>query len=195
MRVLRPAAIVSTPRVVITGGAGFIGSNLADTLASRGEQVLVLDNLSRAGTEENADWLLSRHPNKVAVERVDVREREMVQPLLASAKAVLHLAAQVAVTTSLDDPVADAEINIGGTLAVLEAIRRHNPTAPVLFASTNKVYGKLVGEQSCRRVDERYLPAQATFASGVAETTPIDFYSPYGCSKGAADQYVRDYAR
>src|SRR5215210_6674288 len=113
MKVLRPAAIVNTPRVVITGGAGFIGSNLADTLASRGEHVLVLDNLSRAGTEENADWLLSRHPNKIGIERIDVRDRETVQPLLAHAKAVLHLAAQVAVTTSLEDPIADAEINIG----------------------------------------------------------------------------------
>jgi CDP-paratose 2-epimerase len=195
MRVLRPATIVNTPRVVITGGAGFIGSNLADTLAGRGEQVLVLDNLSRAGTEENANWLMSRHPNKVAIERIDVRERETVRPWLACAKAVLHLAAQVAVTTSLNDPIADAEINIGGTLAVLEAIRRHNPTAPVVFASTNKVYGKLVGEQSCRRVEERYLPAHAAFGSGVSEATPLDLYSPYGCSKGAADQYVRDYAR
>lgn len=181
--------------VVVTGGCGFIGCNLAAALARRGEDVLILDNLSRAGTEENADWLRREHPQKVTIERVDIRDRDAVTALLSRAKAVLHLAAQVAVTTSLDEPIADAEVNIGGTLNVLEAVRRHNPSAPVLFASTNKVYGKLCDEGACRRQGDRYAPIDTRFMHGVAESTPIDLYSPYGCSKGAADQYVRDYAR
>jgi CDP-paratose 2-epimerase len=108
---------------------------------------------------------------------------------------VLHLAAQVAVTTSLADPLADFEINACGTLNLLEAVRRHAPDAPVIFASTNKVYGRLLAQDQVRRDGDRYAPLPDVFARGVAENAPLDFYSPYGCSKGAADQYVRDYAR
>jgi CDP-paratose 2-epimerase len=105
------------------------------------------------------------------------------------------LAGQVAVTSSLEDPIDDFEINARGTLNVLEAVRQHNPDAPVLFASTNKVYGRLHVADAIRRQGVRYAPADMRFAGGVAEDAPLDLYSPYGCSKGAADQYVRDYAR
>ncbi|MBX6321619.1 MAG: NAD-dependent epimerase/dehydratase family protein [Rhodospirillaceae bacterium] len=183
------------PPVLITGGCGFIGCNLADALASRGRTVLVLDNLSRAGAEENARWLKARHGRRVAIERGDVRRAAALQPLVRRAGAVLHLAAQVAVTTSLDDPIRDFEVNARGTLNLLECVRRHNPQAPVVFASTNKVYGRLLSDDTVCRRGQRYVPCDPRLARGVAEDVPLDLYSPYGCSKGAADQYVRDYAR
>jgi CDP-paratose 2-epimerase len=108
---------------------------------------------------------------------------------------VLHLAAQVAVTGSLLDPVEDFEINARGTLNVLEAVRLHNPSAPMILASTNKVYGRLVADDQIEQVEQRHVPSDPQLAAGVTEDAPLDFYSPYGCSKGAADQYVRDYAR
>jgi CDP-paratose 2-epimerase len=181
--------------VLITGGCGFIGCNLADALASRGKPVIVLDDLSRPGTEHNANWLGQRHPGRIKIELGDVRSADALRPLVARASAVLHLAAQVAVTTSLNDPLDDFAINAGGTLNVLEAVRRHNPRAPVLFASTNKVYGKLIEDNGVVRMGERYVPLDERLQLGVDESAPLDFYSPYGCSKGAADQYVRDYAR
>jgi CDP-paratose 2-epimerase len=107
----------------------------------------------------------------------------------------MHLAGQVAVTTSVENPVDDFEVNCRGTINVLEAVRRHNPQAPVIFASTNKVYGKLLEEHTVTRIDGGYTPDQQRFACGVAEDAPLDLHSPYGCSKGAADQYVHDYAR
>jgi len=183
------------PPVLITGGCGFLGCNLADALAQSGETVLVLDNLSRAGTEENAEWLKSRHPRRIAIEVADIRDFEAVRRCVGEARAVLHLAAQVAVTTSLDRPVEDLEINTRGTLNVLESVRIGNPRAPVIFASTNKVYGKLLAENEVMLSGQRYAPLIPHLRSGVSERTPLDLYSPYGCSKGAADQYVRDYAR
>jgi CDP-paratose 2-epimerase len=164
--------------LLITGGAGFLGVNAADHMVRAGWRVTVLDNLSRGGTERNLKWLKAAHPDVVAFVKEDVRNAEALAAHVAAADAVLHLAAQVAVTTSLVDPAADFEINAGGTVNVLEAVRRHNREAPVVFASTNKVYGKL-GKSNA--------PCK--------ETQPLDFHSPYGCSKGAADQYVRDYSR
>jgi CDP-paratose 2-epimerase len=182
-------------RVLVTGGCGFLGCNLADALAQRGEDVLILDNLSRAGTEENAEWLKARHRKRIALEAADIRDFEAVKQCMHAARAVLHLAAQVAVTTSLDRPGEDLEINTRGTLNVLESVRLVNPRAPVIFASTNKVYGKLLGDDEVVLSGQRYAPLAPHLRSGVSERTPIDLYSPYGCSKGAADQYVRDYAR
>ncbi len=181
--------------VLITGGCGFIGCNLADRLVARGDQVIVLDNLARAGVRENAQWLKSRHADRVGIVVGDVRDPITVIDTVREAGAVLHLAAQVAVTTSVDDPVDDFEINARGTLNVLEAVRLHNPAAPVLFASTNKVYGRLIDNSQIRRDGTRHVPCDAALANGINEQTPLDLYSPYGCSKGAADQYVRDYAR
>jgi CDP-paratose 2-epimerase len=181
--------------VLITGGCGFIGCNLADALAQRGERVVAFDNLSRAGVRENAQWLKSRHGDLVTIMTGDVRDSISVIEVVRQARAVLHLAAQVAVTESLKNPIDDFEINARGTLNVLEAVRLHNPSTPIVFASTNKVYGRLFADDQTREVGKRRIPADTSLASGIAEDTPLDFYSPYGCAKGAADQYVRDYAR
>jgi len=188
---LRPAA----RPVLITGGCGFVGCNLADALASRGAQVRILDNLSRAGTQENAAWLQARHRSQVEFINADVRDQAGLRSAVAGAAAVLHLAAQVAVTTSLEDPASDFSINAAGTLNVLEAERRCNSDAPVVFASTNKVYGRLLADDAVAIRQNRYQPLEERFATGVSEAAPLDLYSPYGCSKGAADQYVHDYAR
>ena len=184
-----------TKPILITGGCGFIGCNLADRLAERGDRVLVLDNLARAGVRENAQWLKARHPDRINIVIGDVRDPISVIDAVRDARAVLHLAAQVAVTSSLDKPVDDFEINARGTLNVLEAVRLHAPETPVIFASTNKVYGRLVNDREIARTGLRYAPLSPALAGGVSETAPLDFYSPYGCSKGTADQYVHDYAR
>jgi len=181
--------------ILITGGCGFIGCNLADALAMREDKVVVFDNLSRAGVRENAQWLKLRHGELVSIMTGDIRDAISVIEAVRGARAVLHLAAQVAVTGSLQEPIDDFEINARGTLNVLEAIRIHNPSAPMIFASTNKVYGRLVQDSEIEQVGNRHVPIDARLAGGVTEEVPLDFYSPYGCSKGAADQYVRDYAR
>jgi CDP-paratose 2-epimerase len=181
--------------ILLTGGCGFIGCNLADRLAERGDRVLVLDNLARAGVRENAQWLKSRHGDRVVVTVADIRDPIPVIDAVREARAVLHLAAQVAVTDSVSDPAADFEINARGTLNVLEAVRLHNKTAPVIFASTNKVYGRLIKDSEMALAGRRYAPTSDLLAGGISENAPLDFYSPYGCSKGTADQYVHDYAR
>jgi CDP-paratose 2-epimerase len=182
-------------RVLVTGGCGFLGCNIAAGLVARSCRVVVMDNLSRSGSRQNAEWLKRRYGNGVTIEMADTRNPDAVRELVASSGAVMHLAGQVAVTTSLDDPVTDFEINARGTLNVLEAVRRHNPDAPVIFASTNKVYGRLFEDSEVQRVNGHYVPNNPRFAQGVAEDAAIDLHSPYGCSKGTADQYVHDYAR
>lgn len=191
----RPVILRADPAILITGGCGFIGANLAHALARQGRHVIILDNLSRAGTEQNAAWLRAEHPERITIEIGDVRNAEALRPLVTRASGVLHLAAQVAVTTSLQSPVEDFDINSRGTLNVLEAVRRYNPAAPLIFASTNKVYGRLIPDEAVERQGARYVPRAQRLQAGVDETAPLDFYSPYGCSKGAADQYVHDYAR
>ncbi len=182
-------------RVLITGGAGFIGANLADRLAGEGCEVVVFDALVRPGVERNLSWLEARHPRRVRFVHADVRDRTAVEAAAADVDAVFHLAAQVAVTTSLDAPRDDFEANLLGTLNVLEAARRAGRSAPVIFASTNKVYGDL-GDIALELVDDAYAPVDAAVrAAGVGEDRPLDFHTPYGCSKGGADQYVLDYAR
>lgn len=181
--------------VLVTGGCGFIGCNLADRLAARGNEVIVLDNLTRAGVRENAQWLKARHGERIDIVTADIRDSISVIGAVREAGAVIHLAAQVAVTDSIADPVADFEVNARGTVNVLEAVRLHNPAAPVLFASTNKVYGRLIDDTQIARADQRYQPINSKLADGITENAPLDFYSPYGCSKGTADQYVRDYSR
>ncbi len=178
--------------VVITGGAGFIGSNLADSLLGEGERVLVLDNLSRPGAEKNLRWLVSRHPKRLQVEIGDVRDAEVVRRVVKRAHTVYHLAAQVAVTSSLEDPQLDFAVNVQGTLNVLEAARAQAEPPAVLYTSTNKVYGQLL-DVGIRLNGTRYLFSDRR--RGIDEEQPLDFHSPYGCSKGSADQYVRDYAR
>ena len=179
---------------LIFGGAGFIGTNLADRLARQGRRVLVFDDLSRPGVVRNARWLQDEHPDHVELRRADIRDAAAVDDAMHGATAVYHFAAQVAVTTSLIDPRHDFEVNALGTLNILEAQRRQPDPPPLLYTSTNKVYGDLPGLRL--RVDgDRYAPAEdSAIRHGVGEAT-LDFHSPYGCSKGAADQYVLDYAR
>jgi len=188
-------AIVGTRPVLITGGAGFIGANLADRLAADGHTVVVYDALARAGVERNLRWLARRHPARISVALADLRDEAAIADCVRGAEAVFHLAGQVAVTTSMEQPVADFDVNALGTLAVLEALRRHNPAAPLVFASTNKVYGDL-SDIGLTIDGDCYLPEDHDLrARGVDETRPLCFHTPYGCSKGAADQYVLDYAR
>lgn len=177
---------------VITGGAGFIGSNLADTLLRQGRRVVIYDDLSRVGTERNLRWLRRRHPEHLVVERGDVRDASHLRRVVASADTVYHLAAQVAVTSSVDDPAHDFSVNALGTLNVLEAARALDDPPVILFTSTNKVYGDLSGVDVVKG-RQRYQFADGYV--GVGEEQSLSFHSPYGCSKGAADQYVSDFAR
>lgn len=181
-------------RAVITGGCGFVGTNLAHRLAKDGRRVCLLDNLSRPGVEDNLDWLRRTHGRDVHFQLGDVRDRSAVERVVAGASAVFHCAAQVAVTTSVRRPVEDFEINALGTLNVLEAIRGQAKRPPLVFTSTSKVYGSLGSVELTLR-DERYVPKNGLAEHGVGEAVGLDFHSPYGCSKGSADQYVRDYAR
>jgi CDP-paratose 2-epimerase len=182
-----------TRPVLITGGAGFIGSNLADRLASEGHSIIVYDALSRPGVEGNLRWLQERHPGKIEAIVADIRDEAVIAETAQRAKAVFHLAAQVAVTTSMVSPRDDFEINIRGTLNILDALR--GTKTPVIFASTNKVYGDLT-DLRFELKDEAYEPVDARVRNyGIGEDRPLDFHTPYGCSKGAADQYVLDYAR
>jgi len=181
--------------VLITGGAGFIGTNLAARLLGSGQRVVVYDNLSRPGVERNLEWLRAHHGDLLQVEIADVRDRGCVAAAVAKASQVFHLAAQVAVTTSLHDPLEDFAINLGGTLNVLEAMRVLERPPPLVFTSTNTVYGAL-DDVALQAAGQRYLPLDAALReAGVSESRPLDFHSPYGCSKGGADQYVLDYAR
>jgi CDP-paratose 2-epimerase len=181
--------------MLITGGAGFIGTNLADRLLSSGQRVLIFDDLSRPGVEKNLHWLTEKHRDLLEFEVGDIRDPIAVRRVVRHAKTVFHFASQVAVTTSLVEPMRDFDINAHGTLNVLEAIRQLDERPPLLFTSTNKVYGNLC-EIKLRRVGNRYVPADTLISRfGVGEDTPLHFQSPYGCSKGAADQYVLDYAK
>jgi CDP-paratose 2-epimerase len=181
--------------VLITGGAGFIGSNLAERLLREPHtRVRIFDNFSRVGVEHNLEWL-RRHPGAQRLEfvRGDVREAPAVRRAARDATDIYHFAAQVAVTTSVDDPATDFEINAQGTLHVLEAARTNGKRPFLLFTSTNKVYGSL--RDIPVAVQGTHYHAIADGFRGVRENELLDFHSPYGCSKGAADQYVRDYAR
>jgi CDP-paratose 2-epimerase len=176
---------------LIIGGAGFIGTNLADRLARSGEAVTVADNFFRVGTRSNASWLADRHPT-VSIAEIDIRTAlAELEEAVQRATRIFHLAGQVAVTSSIVDPRADFEMNALGTLNVLESMRRVESTAVLVYSSTNKVYGRLESVPVAER-DRRY---ELIDRDGISEDQPLDFHSPYACSKGAADQYVRDYAR
>jgi CDP-paratose 2-epimerase len=179
---------------LITGGAGFVGTNLASRLAHGGTNVVVFDNLSRPGVERNLRHLLAAYPDRIRFENGDVRDRLAVRRAVRGANAVFHLAAQVAVTSALLDPRDDFTVNALGTVNLLEEVRRMKRRPFLLFTSTNKVYGNLA-DIPLRREDERWVPDDSALAArGLGEWRPLDFCTPYGCSKGAADQYVLDYA-
>lgn len=180
-------------RILITGGAGFIGCNLAAACIDGGHEVTLLDNLSRRGSEANLAWLRKRHGERnVNFIRADIRDAQAMLAAAEGQEAIYHLAAQTAVTTSVTDPRHDFEINALGTFNVLEAARRTADDPVFIYASTNKVYGGMDDALAVEQATRYVLPA---YPGGVGEDRPLDFHSPYGCSKGAADQYVRDYAR
>ena len=191
----RKAGTNGRGHVLITGGAGFVGTNLANRLLEQGRRVIVLDTLSRPGVEQNLRWLEARHGDRLQAMRADVRDAGTLQEAVAAAESVYHLAAQVAVTTSLDEPHEDLEVNVCGTVALLEALRRLRRPVPLLFTSTNKVYGSL-DDVELERTRDRWLPRDEVLRRrGIGEDRRLEFRTPYGCSKGAADQYVLDYAK
>lgn len=180
-------------KALITGGAGFIGANLVQRLLTDGWQVVIVDNLSRTGTEQNLEWLRTLGAFDFA--KVDIRDYEALRRVFRKHNgldAVFHLAAQVAVTTSVTNPREDFEINAEGSFNVLEAIRETGQRPVTFYASTNKVYG---GMEDVVTVEKETHYAYRDFPGGIPEERGLDFHSPYGCSKGAADQYFRDYAR
>lgn len=179
-------------RVLITGGAGFIGCNLAADTVRAGHEVTLFDNLSRRGADANLRWLRDELGDGFRFVRGDVRDAEVVRAAAEGQEAIYHLAGQVAVTTSVVNPREDFEINAWGTFNVLEAARASGTSPIVIYASTNKVYG---GMEDARVVQDADQYRFADLPLGVPETWPLDFHSPYGCSKGTGDQYARDYAR
>jgi CDP-paratose 2-epimerase len=179
-------------RILITGGAGFIGCNLAHACISGGHRVALLDNLSRRGSAANLAWLRELHGDAFDFVQADIRDAEAMVRAAEGQEAIYHLAAQTAVTTSVADPRPDFEINALGTFNMLEAARRaaHDPV--FIYASTNKVYGGME-DAAAVELETRYILPE--YPNGVGEDRALDFHSPYGCSKGCADQYVRDYSR
>jgi CDP-paratose 2-epimerase len=179
-------------RVLVTGGLGFIGCNVANRLLRDGHDVIIFDNARRAGVMKNLEWLREHHAERVNWINADVRDAAAVRKAADGASAIFHLAGQVAVTTSVENPQEDFAINAQGTLNVLEAARSIKPLPVLLFTSTNKVYG---GIDHVRIVERPTRYEYESQPEGIPESCPLDFHSPYGCSKGAADQYVRDYFR
>ncbi len=179
-------------RILITGGAGFIGCNLAAASIRAGHHVTLFDNLSRRGSAANLAWLRDAFGEAFAFVQGDIRDHSAILRAMAGQEAVYHLAAQTAVTTSVTDPRPDFEINALGTFNVLEAARQAGHDPVFIYASTNKVYGGMEDALAQELATRYILP---DYPEGVSEARPLDFHSPYGCSKGAADQYVRDYSR
>lgn len=179
-------------KYLITGGCGFLGSNLAAETISRGDELLVFDNLSRNGSRKNLAWL--QNQGQFTFIEGDIRSHQNIGNAVKNymPDVIFHLAGQVAMTTSIADPRLDFEINALGTLNLLEAVRQYSPESMVIYSSTNKVYGDLE-QYSYRETDTRYECVE--YPDGFDESVPLEFHSPYGCSKGAADQYMLDYAR
>jgi CDP-paratose 2-epimerase len=180
-------------RVLITGGAGFIGSNAAHHFIERGDHVTIFDNLSRRGSQHNLAWLRAEHgPDSFTLIQADLREADRLVEAACDQDVILHYAGQVAVTTSVHNPRSDFEDNALGTFNALEAARLSGSNPIFLYSSTNKVYG---GMENVELVETSTRYDYRDYPHGISESFPLDFHSPYGCSKGAGDQYVRDYAR
>lgn len=180
-------------KYLITGGAGFIGSNYVNRLLTRGEDVSIYDNLSRPGTEKNLEWLFTKYgTGSFELIQKDIRDSKALHEAAKDANVIVHLAGQVAVTTSVLNPREDFETNALGTFNALESARLADNNPFFLFASTNKVYG---GMDNITVVEEEDSYRYKDFPYGISEQRNLDFHSPYGCSKGSGDQYVRDYSR
>jgi len=179
-------------RYLITGGCGFLGSNLSSEVIKRGDELFVFDNLARSGSAQNLEWLKTL--GQFTFFHGDIRINNDIERVVQEIKpdVVFHLAGQVAMTTSLQNPRRDFEINVVGSLNLLESLRKHAPDAVVIYSSTNKVYGDLENFEYIETAT-RYEAKGLDF--GFDENVALDFRSPYGCSKGAADQYMLDYAR
>ncbi|MDO9325302.1 MAG: SDR family NAD(P)-dependent oxidoreductase [Methanoregula sp.] len=179
-------------RVLITGGGGFLGSNIARKILETGDELFIFDNLSRLGSEKNLDWLKSK--GKFSFFQGDIRNKENVADVIkkVTPDVIYHLAGQVAMTTSINNPRLDFEINALGSFNVLESVKDYSPDSIVVYSSTNKVYGDLEWVKYTE-TDTRYIAPD--FPEGFSETTHLDFHSPYGCSKGCADQYMLDFHR
>jgi CDP-paratose 2-epimerase len=189
------AARAARGAVLITGGAGFIGANLANRLVQKGCTVRVFDSFARHGVEDNVAWLRDTHGDRIEIRQGDVRDASAVRAAMEGVEHVFHLAAQVAVTSSLLDPRNDFEVNALGTLNVLEAMREQARPPSIVFSSTNKVYGAL-DDIDVAVSGDRYVPNDAQVrVHGIGEARALEFHSPYGCSKGAAEQYILDYSR
>lgn len=182
-------------RVLITGGAGFIGSNLAHTLLSLGAKVTIYDNLSRKNVKRNLNWLQETSiKSQLEIIISDIRDRKSLNKAIKDQDVIFHLAAQTTVTDSINHPFDDFETNVVGTINLLEGIRRYNPKAVAIYSSTNKVYGSMANLKYLQ-TKNRFIFKDKKYKFGIDETFPLDFYSPYACSKGAADQYFYDYGR
>ena len=179
-------------KLLITGGCGFLGSNLASDALARGDELVVFDSLYRNGSRENLTWLQTQ--GKFTFEHGDIRNQNDITRVIQSFKpdAIFHLAGQVAMTTSIANPRMDFEVNVMGTHNLLESVRQHAPESVVVYSSTNKVYGDLE-QYTYIETNTRYQCVERP--NGINEETQLSFHSPYGCSKGAADQYMLDYAR
>lgn len=179
-------------KYLITGGCGFLGSNIAGQILKKREELLIFDNLYRSGSEQNLNWLRSQ--GQCQFTHGDIRNTNDVERAVKEFKpdVIFHLAGQVAMTTSIANPRLDFEINALGTLNILESVRKHCPDSAIVYSSTNKVYGDL--EQfRYQELEKRYFCPD--YPQGFDESVPINFHSPYGCSKGTGDQYMLDYAR
>lgn len=179
-------------KYLITGGCGFLGSNLASEVLRKGEELLIFDNLYRIGSYENLEWLKQQGDFKFV--HGDIRNREDIEKIIKEEKpdVIFHLAGQVAMTTSIENPRLDFEVNALGTFNLLDAVRKYSPESIIIYSSTNKVYGDL-GWVRYEETETRYIAPD--FPNGFPESIPLDFHSPYGCSKGAADQYMLDFCR
>jgi len=179
-------------KYLITGGCGFLGSNLASEVLKRGEKLIIFDNLYRTGSEKNLEWLEEQGNFKFI--HGDIRSINDVEEIIKQEKPdiIFHVAGQVAMTTSLQNPRLDFEVNALGTFNLLEAVRKYSPESIIIYSSTNKVYGNL---EWVRYIESETRYVAPDFPDGFDESLKLDFHTPYGCSKGTADQYVLDYAR
>lgn len=177
-------------KILVFGGCGFLGSNLASEAMRLGHELAVYDNLMRRGSDRNLGWL--QECGEFRMHHDDIRNADRVADVVREFQpdVIFHTAGQVAMTTSLANPRLDFEINALGTFNILEAIRLHSPESIVTFSSTNKVYGDLDAYRYSE-TPTRYVCDD--FPAGYPESVPLDFRTPYGCSKGSADQYIRDY--